>query len=377
MTWELLILILTICFFFYYCFFVLSTRKGLRTLVKPQAISERPFVSVLISARNEQETLSACLESVLCQDYPVDTMEVILVDDGSTDNTSSIAKKFASLDTRLRLLILPNAYDNPKSRKPAALAAGIQMAKGEIILTTDADCVVGREWISSMIHSFDSATAFVAGPVQELPSSHLISRLSQIEFLGLIGTSAGLIANGKPIICNGANVAYRRTSFFEVNGYGTSPGFCDDEVLMHRIKSRGLGSIRYSIDSRSMVTTNAPSSLIAFWKQRIRWASKRGHYEDNGILLRLTGLYMFFLFLMILVVTSFVSPYLFPFLGILFVSKILVDYATLETAAQTFGQQVHIRFFVIAELLHVPYIVFAALAGQFSSLEWKGQRIRG
>ena len=377
MNWDLLILIPTVLFLLYYIQFVLSARSGLLGIGAPSLTTNRPSVSVLIAARNEQDNVAMCLRSVLDQDYPVESMEVILIDDGSIDGTSAIAEGFASRDSRLKILTLPDASENIASRKPAALAAGIQVAKGEIILTTDADCTVGTFWISSIIRSFDTDTAFVAGPVQELSSLSLISRISRLEFLGIIGTSAGLISNGTPIICNGANVAYRRASFFESGGFGDSAGFCDDEVIMHRIRSRNSGGIRCSIDKDSMVSTHAPSSLSDFWKQRIRWASKRGHYDNKSILLKLSGLYVSFLMLLVLFIASFFAPHLWPFVFVLFATKIVVDYAALRTSARLLHQKVEARYFLLAELLHVPYIVLAALAGQLSSLEWKGQRIRG
>jgi len=377
MTWEIAILFLSSLFCLYYAFFILSARKGLLRIEITPISSHSPSVSVLIAARNEQETIAHCLNAVLDQDYPRDRMEVILIDDGSTDTSAAIANNIAAHDGRLRVLLMTASGGNKSSRKPAALAAGMKHAKGEIILTTDADCTVSSNWISSMIRSFDDETVFVAGPVKEIPTTSLISKLSQMEFLGIIGVSAGLIADDTPIICNGANIAFRRDSFVAANGFGESAGFCDDEVLMHRIKSRGLGKIRYSIEEGSIVVTHAPSTLLAFWNQRIRWASKRGHYEDKTILLKLVALYIFFFLLLILLIVSPFKPSLLPFAIVLFGIKAAVDYTVLHAAARIFGLQLKALHFVLAQLLHVPYIVAAAFAGQFSSLEWKGQRIRG
>lgn len=374
MTWELAGAVVTLLLLMYYSYFVLSARRGLLNL-RSLPSSFEPQVSVVIAARNEGRTIADCLHSVLNQDYPSNKVEVVLVDDASTDETARIASSIAQADKRLKVLTMPPGNADGHSRKPQVLAMGIRLSSGEIILTTDGDCVVPPTWIRSMVKSFDEHTVFVAGPVRELPSSELISRLSQLEFLGLVGISAGLIANKTPIICNGANVAFRRTAFEAARGYGES-GFCDDEVLMQRISARRLGTIGYSAEEESVVSTGAPATFRAFWNQRIRWASKRGHYEDRWIFLKLMGLYLFFVTLLAFGFISLFFVSMLPLAAGLFAIKIAVDYQLLSATAKRFGQAIRLDEFVIAEVFHVPYIVTAAFAGQFSEIEWKGKQIR-
>jgi len=375
MTWDIVLIGVTFLFLLFYTLFVLSARKGLLNLRLPQSSSYQPQVSVIIAARNEQATIARCLQSVLDQDYPSDRLEVILVDDGSEDESPAIAKEIAFRDKRLKVLRKQERNEDRTSRKPHALAMGIRASKGELVFTTDGDCVVPRTWVTTMVQSFDDGTAFVAGPVKEIPTTALISKLSQLEFLGIVGVSAGLIARKKPIICNGANVAFRRTAFDAANGYGDS-GFCDDEVLMQRINQRGLGEVRHSGNKGSIVATPAPSSIRAFWSQRIRWAAKRGNYEDQYIFLKLVGLYLSFVSLFVFGVLSLFVSILLPIAVGFYATKAIVDYSMLRTAAVRYDLKVDLGDFFIAELLHVPYIVAAAFAGQFSSLEWKGKQIR-
>lgn len=375
MTWEFAFSAVTALFLVYYAVFVLSARHGLLSLRLPKPSSFQPSVSVIIAARNEQATIADCLKSVLDQDYQRELVEVVLVDDGSTDEQPIIVAAIASRDKRLKVLPMANEKDISSPRKPQALAKGIQASRGEIILTTDGDCLVPRTWISSMVRTFDDDTAFVAGPVKELPTSSLVSRLSQLEFLALVGISAGLISNETPIICNGANIAFRRKSFEAANGYGDK-GFCDDEVLMHRIKTRNLGKVHYSIDKDSIVSTNAPATVYAFWNQRTRWASKRGHYEDTFILVKLVALYISFVLLLTFCFSSVLVPRLFPLAAAYLVLKAALDYTMLRTAARRFDLDIRMGDFFIAQIFHVPYIVAAAFAGQFSSPEWKGKPIR-
>lgn len=356
--------------FAYYFFFLLTVNKGLRAL-KPSASSAyRPFVSVIIAARNEERTIAQCLASIIEQDYPKHLYEIIVVDDHSTDQTIEAAQSFASKQTQPSVKVLPlNPHGG--AGKPTSIAYGVKNSQGEIILCTDADCVTPAKWISSMVQSFEPPVAFVAGPVAEKPGTTFFSKIQGLEFLGLITTGAGLIGAGTPIICNGANIAYRKSAFVEVNGYGETSTSCDDETLMQRISTRTIGGIVFNANVDAKVVTNSSSSPFEFWNQRMRWAAKRGHYEDKSILVKLISLYIFFVVFFSVALISFFQPELqFPVAAIFF-AKMVIDFQTLTFGSRLLKENVPLVHFVVAELLHVPYIVFAAGIGQIVSLQWK------
>jgi cellulose synthase/poly-beta-1,6-N-acetylglucosamine synthase-like glycosyltransferase len=360
----------------YYVYFIGRLPIGLKRIRRSSASNQiAPMVSVVIAARNEEQNIEACLRSVVDQDYPVGRFEVIFVNDGSTDNTDAIVTELSSNHKNIRILTLPADSGHRAGRKPVAIAAGIEIAKGEIILTTDADCRVPKSWISCMVGQFDPETGFVAGPVHEVAGNSFIAKLDRLELLGLISTAAGLIGLGKPITCNGANLAYRKTAFLAAQGYGEKGSWCDDETLMHRIHIRGLGRISFSPYSECAVTTRPNNSMGSFWKQRLRWSAKGGHFESISVLLSLVGLYSYFFFLLLLFVISIQTPELRPWVVISLAVKCCVDFITLSAGAQLFQQHIQVPVFLIAELFHVPYIVVTAAVGQFISLEWKGRRI--
>jgi cellulose synthase/poly-beta-1,6-N-acetylglucosamine synthase-like glycosyltransferase len=257
-----------------------------------------------------------------------------------------------------------------------AIAEGIAQAKGEIILTTDADCIAPPRWIEIMVNHFEDNVAFVAGPVAEQASANFFSKLEQLEFLGLITTAAGLIGSGRPIICNGANLAYRKSAFISVGGFGDKGSSNDDESLMNRIAQRAIGRIVFAPESDALITTRSSNTMISFLKQRIRWANKRGRYEDKSIFFTLVSLYLFFLSLALTMLLIPLEHQLLLPVIIAFSGKALVDYFTLRSGAHLFLQRFPIFHFLIAELLHVPYIVIAAAIGQISSVRWKGRTIR-
>jgi cellulose synthase/poly-beta-1,6-N-acetylglucosamine synthase-like glycosyltransferase len=226
-----------------------------------------------------------------------------------------------------------------------------------------------------MVNHLEDEVAFVAGPVSE-QASNFFSKLEQLEFLGLITVGAGLIGSGMPIICNGANLAYRKKAFVAVGGFGDSGSFNDDESLMNRMVRRKIGKIVFAPESSAVITTTSSSTMISFLKQRIRWANKRGRYEDKSILFTLVCLYVFFLSLTLTALLiplnhQFILPVILVFGG-----KAIIDLFALYSGARLFLQRVPIFHFLIAELLHVPYIVIAAAIGQISSLQWKGRTVK-
>jgi cellulose synthase/poly-beta-1,6-N-acetylglucosamine synthase-like glycosyltransferase len=373
---EIIVLGLLTIFTIHYIYFITHVRVGLQSLRSAQSVNNFPMVTVVVAARNEEKVIGQCLQTLIQQTYPAEKYEIIIVDDGSEDKTASLVKSYSERVSNVHLLSLPTSGERRTGRKPLALAKGIARATGEIILTTDADCIVPKRWIEMMINHFEEGVVFVAGPVAEQASNSFFSRLEQLEFLGLITTAAGLIGSGRPIICNGANLAYRKSAFAAVGGFDEHESSNDDESLMNKIVQRKIGSVVFAPESDAVVSTISANTMTSFFRQRIRWANKRGHYEDTSIFVTLIFLYLFFLTLFVtIILIPFMPMFLLPLI-IAFGGKVVVDYFTLRSGAKLFHQRIPIFHFLIAELLHVPYIVVAAAIGQVASMQWKGRIIQ-
>jgi cellulose synthase/poly-beta-1,6-N-acetylglucosamine synthase-like glycosyltransferase len=360
----------------YYIYFITRVRIGLLSLRFAQPKNVARNISVVVAARNEEKDIEKCLLSLLKQTYPTNRYEIIIVDDGSTDKTASIVKSFSERFANIHLLSLMFDSEQKIGRKPIALAKGIAQANGEIILTTDADCIVPPQWIEIMVNHFEEGVVFVAGPVAERNSSTFFAKMEQLEFLGLITTAAGLIGSGRPIICNGANLAYRKDAFIAIDGFNTESSSNDDESLMNKMVHRKIGKVVFAPEADAVVTTSSSNTITTFFRQRIRWANKRGHYEDKSILFTLVGLYIFFASMLLTMILLFREPQLIQLFTVAFGGKLLVDYFTLRSGARLFRQRIPIFHFLIAEFLQVPYIVIAAAIGQIASMQWKGRTIR-
>ncbi len=374
---SLIFLILLAFLTGYYVRFLRNVTRGLRQIQRAGSSISTPFVSVIVAARNEEKNIEACLNSFLQQTYSRQQFEVIVVDDGSTDSTSKIVKGIASQTKNVRLVSVPHDSEGGGGGKPEAIVEGIKKSNGEIILTTDADCIVPKEWIHKIVTYFEPTVAFVVGPVVEESAPSFFSNMQRLELLGLITTAAGLIGIRRPIICNGANIAYRKSAFAAVNGYEGSSSSCDDETLMQRIAHRKIGDIRFATNPDVIVKTKSNNSWRSFWLQRIRWAAKRGRYEDRSILSALIFLYFFFFMLLASVIFSFFVPMLWIGVCVCFFCKLVVDYSALRHGGRLFEQKIQLFPFIVAEILHAPYIVLAAAIGQSTSFEWKGRTIKG
>ena len=126
-------------------------------------IQERSiFVSIIIVARNEEKNIAACLDAVLAQDYPKEKLEIIVVDDHSTDSTFKIIRSYAEKNAQLKCLQLP---ENSTGKKQG-ISFGINVSNGELIVTTDADCKMGIHWLASIVSFYKRSDAkMIVAPV--------------------------------------------------------------------------------------------------------------------------------------------------------------------------------------------------------------------
>jgi biofilm PGA synthesis N-glycosyltransferase PgaC len=354
----------------HYVYFLTRVRIGLGRLPQQPQTGERPTVSIVVAARNEEAHIVGCVRSLLAQDYPTALLEVTIVDDHSTDNTASLVKGLSAQDHRVRVLSASDVLAGP-SGKAAALHQGILASRGSIIATTDADCLVPGTWVRSLVSWFGPGVSIVSGPVLEQPKASLFSRLEAMEFFGLIAVGAGLIGAGRPIICNGANLAFRRSAFDAVGGYGEGPLANDDEGLMNKIVVRKAGLAAFAWTPEALVRTSSNNTPWTFFRQRVRWSSKKGRYEDGSILATLVLLYFFFVVILAAGAVAFWEPHLAIPVLLVFFGKVALEYALLRTSGRRFAVRIDAIPFLIAQLLHVPYIVTAAAVGQFARSSWK------
>lgn len=373
-----LILLIFLYLLFYYIFFIQSLWRGVRNNDSPKnSLSVNEFVSIIIPYRNEKENLIKSLTSISNQSFPRDRYEVLYVDDNSDDNGTKILRESINQDN-IKVLHSP-FKDSERAHKKKALQYAIEQAKGEIIITTDADCRHGIHWLSVMISCFDKTTGFVSGPVEFENSSNLFEKIQHLEFSSLILVGAGLIGIGSPIICNAANLGFRKSVFEKVGGYRDNINISsgDDEFLMQKIARETDYKVKFCSSKKAKSFTNPNKTLSEFYNQRKRWASKGFLYKDKRIVVKLVLIFLFYLGIpaQLLLGIYLNQIFLFSFFMSVF-AKFFFEYRFMISASQKLFVKPKFSLFLLAELIHIPYIIIAGLTGLFGNYKWKGRKVK-
>lgn len=378
---------LSLCFAFlsvasavYYAWFISIAYRGLRRLRSaPPSGATVHRVSVLVPARNEESNIGACLTALRAQDYPRDLLEIIVIDDGSTDRTSDIVKSHAEHDPRIRLLHLEPetrlVASTKRGRKPEALATAIREARGSVIITTDADCVAPSSWVRTMIRHIDAGAAYVVGPVLEQGGENAFTRLRALEVLGGMAVTAGRIGIGRPINGHGGNTAFLREIYDRTGGFDFGAVKSDEETMMHRIVDQHLGRVWFAATPNARVRTASPESLGGFWNQRMRWGSMHRHFADRKTLIQLAVLYLSILFPLIGLLLGLQDRTILFASIFALLSKMCIDVLTLRSGARLFGERVPFGTFLLGESLHSLYIVIFGAVAQFARYRWKDRTV--
>jgi len=351
-----------------YIFFILASFVGLFRLRYPG--NKRRFsVSVIVPVRNEEEKIGRCLDSLLAQDYPDNLLEIIVVDDGSQDRTAQVVESYQEKGVRL--------IKGALSGKKAAVDLGIRHSKGEIILTTDGDCIPPPTWVKGMVEGFNPDIGMVAGRTEFSKASEksLFHKLQSLEFLGIVAAEAGAIGIGFPATCNGSNLAYRREAYMEAGGvdYRNPLLSGDDDLLMHTIKRKTSWKIAFSVAPETFIQTEPVDGLGAFLSQRIRWASKAAHYPSKGLIVVLSLIFIYFLLLLVSLPPTLISPAKFSTPLISFLLKSGVELTVVMRGSVLFKRRDLLPYYPIAQLFHVPYIVVVSVLGFLGRFDWKGR----
>ncbi len=334
-------------------------------------------ISVIIPARNEEKNIGALLQALQQQTYPNHLFEVIVVDDHSTDETATITQQFPFA----KLIRLKE--DNINSYKKKAIETGIAAATGELIVTTDADCLPPPDWLKTIAAFKEEREAvFIAAPVSITCNSSLLQVFQAMDFMVLQGITGAVVNKRQMSMCNGANLAYERKAFYEVNGFAGIDSIAsgDDMLLMYKISKQYSDRIHYLKSKDAIVSTQPAATWKEFIQQRIRWASKAAKYQDKRIFPVLLLVYLFNLSFLVLAIFSFwnTSPMNigtgFWLLGLL-VAKTMVELPLFVAVSRFFHKQWAIKWFFFFQPLHILYTIISGFFGQLGKYEWKGRRV--
>jgi len=345
-------------------------------------------VSVIIPARNESANIEACLRSIVEGAYPPNSLEIIVIDDHSTDETTSIVKQFSgSSPVAVRLLSLSDFISSGEvvfSHKKKALEAGIAHATGGLIVTTDADCIVPKNWLRLLVSVFElkKEVKILAAPVAFHREKGLLQHFQSLDFLGLMGITGAGIRLGWQRMGNGANLAYPKSVFEAVGGFSGNENKAsgDDMFLIQKVAKRWPDGVFFLKNPDATVLTKAKSTWRDFLQQRLRWGTKNAALPEWPVRLALLTVFLFCWSILTNSVLAICDAsndahFLTILLSQIFV-KAIFDFILLREMCRFFKRENLLRWFVPSFFIHTLYIPLVGMASLFfKKYEWKGRRV--
>lgn len=366
-----------------YCVLILLYRKWLMDIKLFKADSNLlpiTFFTIIIPARNEEKNIAQCIHSILKQSYPKNLFEIIVVDDYSNDNTALIVEQLSKANSNLQLIKLLHELNTAKlnAYKKKAIEIAIQKAQGNFIVTTDADCIVPTNWLYNFDNYIQQTNnVFIAAPVVFTKTNSWFSLFQYIDFMSLQAATAATVSKGLHTMCNGANLAYSKAAFEQVEGFKGIDNIAsgDDMLLMNKMKVKFKNQIGYLFAKDSIVATQPMPTITSFINQRVRWASKADKYEDKTLLPVLLIVYLFNFSLIVLLVAALCSAKAAIAFIIFLAIKTIVEWLFMQQAAKFFGA-VNFLQFTVLQVFHIIYIVVAGWLGKFSTYTWKDRKVQ-
>ena len=349
----------------YFCFLVIIF-SGLLFREHPKINKhDVSFVSVVIAARNEEKNIPYLLKDLINQSADKNNYEVIVANDRSTDKTKKIINQFSSENSFIRSIHIEKKHN--MAPKKYALTKAIENSKGEIILTTDADCRVPRNWVSNMAQLVQNNEGIVIGYSKIDCMKSFLNEFQKIDFLGIMAANGGLLTHG--IVCSGSgqNLAYKKKDFQTINGFYPVKELAsgDDMYLVQNISS--IKGAVFNYDPKSFVSTLPKKSFASYLNQRVRWSSNS---KQN---IRSNPLFFVFLTSAFLANCSiaFSLIYLTGLSIFLFLIKLFLEAFVLFVGSRLFLTPISYLTYIIWNVIQPIYIPFVGIAGLIGKYSWK------
>ena len=341
--------------------------------IAPHAEIPLKLISVVIIGRNEAGNIKACLESISQNEYPIDSYEIIFIDDHSEDDTLTVVHDMDI--SNLKIFALSDV--GSISGKKAALQYAISQSNGELIACTDADCTVTPQWLKVVNQSLRLTSQSMITQLIGYEDHETI--LSRFQSLDLMATMAfNLYGINQKIFysANGANMAFRKSAY-QKGDFSSELASGDDVFLINAMASRDVHSVRFIKSKLSIVTTRPERTFRELKHQRKRWATKSKAYPSGGLFRIQAYILMFHLYIVTNLIIGFYYWPIMIFTGLfaLFL-KGIVDYFLLNEVSQYYNQPKALKWYVLSFLLFFPYILLMAFYALFGKgIYWKGREL--
>lgn len=339
-------------------------------------LNEMPYThfSIVIPFRNEAKNLSVLLNSILRLNYPKNFYEIIFVNDESMDDSVAIILNELN-GSEVTFKIIDN---NRKSASPKkdAISEAINVSQYDWILTTDADCKLPKNWLftyNEFIQKNDPL--MIVGPVQFFEKNNLINQYQQLDNFSLQTTTIGSFGLHSPLLCNGANLAYKKVEFHLVSGFSKNNHIAsgDDIFLLEKFKKRNPKHVHFIKSKNAIVFTQSEDSWRDIITQRIRWASKTA--KQDSFITKILGSIVFLsnMFIILGLVLCLFNSNFIPYIICYLIIKTSVDYLFLLQTSMFFKSKINIPYFLVNTLIYPIITVIVVVKSLKGNYIWKGR----
>lgn len=334
-------------------------------------------ITIIIPARNEAANIKNCITGLLSQNYPAHLFDVIVIDDHSEDDTVVIVEGIGANNVRcLKLEEHLNADSDFVAYKKAAITLGVNNSTGNLIITTDADCIAPPDWLRYIAAKYErDKPVMIVAPVDYITGKSLLHIFQSLDFMSMQGITAAANRLKLGNMSNGANLAFNKAAFMAVNGYEGVDHLAsgDDYLLMMKLQQRYPDRIAYVKATQAIMATHPQHTWSGFFQQRIRWASKSGKYNDDKLTIILSLVYIFNVSLLVLFIAGIFEPFLLTIVLLMLGWKIATELFFLYPVAKFFKKTKQLVYFPFLQPLHILYIISAGMLGFAGVYKWKGR----
>jgi cellulose synthase/poly-beta-1,6-N-acetylglucosamine synthase-like glycosyltransferase len=264
-------------------------------------------VTVIVAARNEENNVANCINSLKKLNYPPDLLEIILVNDNSTDNTKKIMLDTTLNDIGFIVLDSPISSNSNLKGKPNAIDIAIAKSTGEIIFITDADCEVPCSWIRNTINYYsDNSVGMVCGFTNIKKSNKVFSKLQSLDWIYLLSLASCSSGIFKPVSCIGNNISFRKNAYNEIGGYKSIKfSITEDMALMNAVVNSDRYIVKFPVDSGCLISTEPCSAIRELYNQKKRWFKGGVGINPLGYIL---GIELYIMNLILMFGLFFINP---------------------------------------------------------------------
>lgn len=330
-----------------------------------------PNITVLVPFRDEEKSISACCESLMKLDYPIENLEILLLNDDSQDNSVQIATEKIKSKRHIKIIDVQGEKAGLKA-KMNVLAEGLKIAKGEFIFVTDADCTVSPGWIKNTLEFFNDKIALISGfTVLNDKQRSLFKILQKVDWIFLQSLAYTASNAKKPFTVIGNNLAFKKEVYDQIGGF-EKIGFSitEDHALMKAIIERSEYEVAYIQDKEAIVESLPAGNFKYFVKQRLRWL--KGGLTGSAFAYFLIGtIFISHLVVIFLLTSGLWNPLTSIAIGLI----VGIDYFFLKSSLKALNLISLKKYFLLYEIFYFLYpIVLFILLPFTRTISWKGRK---